>query len=160
MELSKELLPILSLVVAILAVFIGPMLSLKSTKAQIDSSSKIARKNIVAPIRQNWINELREILAELLVTTTYYWTEENLGSVAKNEYHLRIRQLISKLQLYINPKEKPHIELVESVIKLERLMFGGDNEKSIRDFWEAHGETQAKAQEILKREWERVKNEI
>lgn len=44
----KEIIPILSLITAILAVFVGPLISWRITKRQIASSLKAANKQIVA----------------------------------------------------------------------------------------------------------------
>jgi hypothetical protein len=61
----KEIIPILSLITAILAVFVGPLISLRITKRQIASSLNAANKQIVAPMRQAWINSLRDMIAEI-----------------------------------------------------------------------------------------------
>jgi uncharacterized Tic20 family protein len=61
----KEIIPILSLITAILAVFVGPLISWRITKRQIASSLKAANKQIVAPMRQAWINSLRDMIAEI-----------------------------------------------------------------------------------------------
>ena len=69
-------LSILSLIVAALAVAVAPLVSWLTTKRQINTSFALARdqmhtsletanKQITAPMRQAWINKLRELLAEL-----------------------------------------------------------------------------------------------
>jgi len=67
----ERAIPILSLVVAALAVFVGPAISLRIAKRQIRASSALANnqlrsaldagnKQITAPMRQAWINSLRD----------------------------------------------------------------------------------------------------
>ncbi len=57
--------PVLSLIVAALAVFVGPLISWLVAKRQLASSLEVANKQIIAPMRQAWINDLRDLLAEL-----------------------------------------------------------------------------------------------
>ena len=109
MQNLEEVIPILSLAVAVLAVLVGPFISHIIARKQIENTVILAKKNIVAPIRQRWINELREILAELTTTCTYFWSEVN--EEKKEAYHLRIRSLIGKLELYINPWERVKNEI-------------------------------------------------
>lgn len=73
---TEKAIPILSLVVAALAVFVSPLVSwlvarrqfkntLELTQRQINSSLAVANKQIIAPMRQKWINDLRDLVAEL-----------------------------------------------------------------------------------------------
>ena len=158
MEDFDKLIPISSLIIAALAVFVGPLISSKMGEKQLTTTSSIAKKNIVAPIRQNWINELRQILAKLTTTCAYFWTEEK--EERRELYHLEVRALIGQLELYINPQEDEHKELLKRVVRMESSMFGKDEPEHVSGFWFAHRETIEQSQKILKIEWERVKNEI
>jgi uncharacterized protein YneF (UPF0154 family) len=64
-QIDPAVIPVLSLVVALLAVFVGPFVSWKVVKKQIESSSRTARQQMLGPMRQAWINELRELIAEV-----------------------------------------------------------------------------------------------
>jgi Zn-dependent protease with chaperone function len=64
---------ILSLVVAALAVFVGPLISWFVSKRQLASSLEVANKQVVAPMRQAWINNLRDVLSELLSSALHYY---------------------------------------------------------------------------------------
>lgn len=64
-ESMNDSIPVLSLIVAALAVFVGPIISWRVAKRQIESSSAVANKQIIAPMRQAWINSLRDAMAEL-----------------------------------------------------------------------------------------------
>lgn len=158
MENVDKYLPVFSLVIAALAVFVGPMVSSRMANRQLEATIALSKKNIVSPIRQNWINELRKILAELTTTCAYFWTETN--EEEREKYHLKVRSLIGHLELYINPKEAEHKDLLQNVIRMERSMFGKDQPDHISDFWAAHRATVEQSQKVLKIEWERVKNEI
>jgi hypothetical protein len=57
-------LPVLSLVIAALAVFFGPLISLRIAKRQIEASLAVTIRQTIAPMRQKWIDDLRERVAE------------------------------------------------------------------------------------------------
>lgn len=148
---------ILSLCVAGLAVFVGPIVSMKISKKQILSATRTSEKQIISPIRQVWINELRIIITELTAKAAHYWAagyEER-----EDEDYYRITELEHKLRLYVNPEEKDHSELLKKV-RIMTNEIGANNVKMDKLFWEAHEAVMILSQQILKREWERVKNDI
>jgi hypothetical protein len=147
----EKLIPVLSLVVAVLAVFIGPLISLVITRQQIASSMRVANKQIVAPMRQAWINELRDLLAELLSSTLHYCVA-GFENRTEEEYR-RIDLLQEKIGLMLNLKEADHQRLQELIKKMIN---------SIRDkgFADAHTEVAVLSRTVLKREWDRVKEPI
>lgn len=152
------ILPILSLVITALAVIFGPLLSLHISRKQNETTLAIAKKNIISPIRQKWINELRDILSSITHNCASFWTET---SESKREMlHLEVRALRSKLELYINPNESDHLRLLSLVSELEASMFGSEKDDEPQLFFRAQAAMTEQAQKILKTEWERVKNEI
>jgi len=155
--MSTMSISILSLIVAGLAVFIGPMVSIIITKKQIKSSTWTAEKQIISPIRQSWINELRMIVAEISSKSSHYWASGYEDR--EDEEYYRITELEHQLRLYLNPNETDHTELLDKV----KIMTGeitADNTVDDEKFWESHEAVMKVAQKILKREWKRVKNDI
>jgi len=153
-----SLLPILSLIVAALAVFFGPLISWLVAKNQTESSLRISNKQVIAPIRQAWINELRNLLAEITGKCDHYWAS-GFEDREDAEYQ-HITELVSKLTLYINPTEEDHKALLHQVKEMESGLSGGGSRENDERFWKAHKATVKLGQTILKKEWERVKNEI
>jgi hypothetical protein len=153
-----SLLPVLSLVVAALAVFFGPFVSWFVAKKQIEASIRVSNKQVIAPIRQAWINELRILLAELTGKCAHYWAAGYEDREDAEYQH--ITELVSKLTLYINPTEQDHISLLEKVKEMESAISSGGSTENDKLFWSAHEASVKLGQTILKREWERVKNEI
>jgi hypothetical protein len=153
----NELIPILSLIIAGIAVFFGPLISIYVTRKTLRTNSKIATKNLISPIRQEWINDLRSTLIELTSKSAHYMvsgTEDRKDS----EYY-RITELEHKIKLLINPLESDHILLVESISEMTTSLYkGGMKNESF--FWKKHKRIITISQKILKREWERVKNDI
>ena len=150
--------PLLSLIVAMLAVFVGPFISLLVAKKQIKNSLRITNKQIIAPIRQAWINELRTLLADISGKCAHYWASGYEEREDSDYQH--ITEAISKLSLYINPNEDEHIELLNIVQIMEKSLSLGGSIENDKSFWLAHEQTVKKSQIVLKKEWDRVKSEI
>jgi hypothetical protein len=152
------ILPALSLLIAALAVFFGPLISSSIARREREASLLIAKKNIIAPIRQAWINELRILLSKLTHNAAIYWSENDQNK--RDEIHLNFREQRSLLALYLNPNEQNHIDLLDFVGEMEATIFGSDQEGEPQQFWHSHNRVIEQSQKILKLEWERVKNEI
>lgn len=153
----KQLAPVLSLVVAGLAVFVGPFVSWRVAQRHSDTSLRVANKQVIAPMRQAWINSLRDLVSDLLGKCAHYWAS-GYEDREDSEYR-HITELVHRLELHINPREDDHAELVRNARTMEGALGEGSLESDDR-FWNAHRELRRLAQEILKREWDRTKTEI
>ncbi|HEV2265463.1 MAG TPA: hypothetical protein VGR79_13150 [Stellaceae bacterium] len=154
--MTESAIPVLSLAVALLAVFVGPLISWYIAKRQIESSLAVANKQIVAPMRQAWINNLRDILAELTSSALHYYVA---GFEDRTDAEYRTLTLLEhKIQLMLNPQEKDHKQL-EALIKKMILAIGAGRDGD-RPFNECHPAVIDLSRKILKREWDRVKNGI
>ncbi|MCY4584462.1 MAG: hypothetical protein OXB98_00335 [Bryobacterales bacterium] len=152
----------LSLIATTLAVFIGPMVSWRIATRQITTSSALARdqmrasseassKQITAPMRQAWINNLRDLLAELTSSSLHYYVSGYEDR--SDEDYQRVTLLVDKIQFMLNPNENDHQRL-EVLIK--KMVSSIENRKP-DVFPEIHTEVINLARSILKREWDRVK---
>lgn len=151
-------LPILSLAIAALAVFVGPYISWLVSKRQAETSIRVSNKQIIAPMRQAWINNLRDLTAELMGKCAHYFAA-GFEDREDSEYR-HITELTYKLELYINPNEEDHAQLVSQIKRMESALTSGSNPKTDNEFWEAHRAAIELSHTILKREWDRVKTEI
>jgi hypothetical protein len=147
-----------SLIIAALAVFIGPLVTALVARKQMEASQRVAVKQVVSPIRQAWINELRTLLADIIGKCHHYNTDgfEDRG---ENEY-LHITAQIALLALYINPNEQDHVDPLEQVNGMHSSILSGGSGDNDTAFWLAYRQTVILSQAILKKEWERVKGEI
>ena len=139
----NQAIPILSLVIAALAVIVAPLVSLRVTKWQI-----------LAPMRQAWINALRQNVTRLLGSASYlHASGVNLQdpNVAKELKELAIVQ--QEIQLTINPGEHDHQLLVDKIAATMKALVARDNDEFIR----SHQEAVKTAQSIIKEAWEKVK---
>jgi len=159
---NVTLVTILSLVTAMLAVLFGPLISWFIAKRRDDISLKVAKKQVVAPIRQKWIDRLRDLIAEMLSIAHYYHIaqagdDSPEGEEAETEVHKKMLFLQREVELMINPKESEHRELAE---RLGKLAFGLNDRENWYSFGTQITEATELAQRILKTEWTRVKDEI
>jgi len=145
----NEIMPLLSLLIALVAVFLGPFLS-----------AWVARRQIVVPIRQQWIDELRNLVTEFLSTSQMLIVSEEANGILNNEdldkdTYKKMLFIERKLTLMLNPNEDLHNELMEHVRKLmEQIEHGAPNLLEFGPLVRIITET---AQKILKKEWVRVK---
>jgi hypothetical protein len=151
-----KIIPILSLIVSIFAVFVGPLITYRIASRQMRLSLEATNKQIIAPMRQTWINSLRDALAELLSSTQHFYVTGY--EYRKEADYQRIALLEYKILLMLNSKEEEHIRL-EALI---RHMIGSLNQgKTHGPFFEMyHSQVKDLSRTILKHEWDRVKEPI
>jgi iron-sulfur cluster repair protein YtfE (RIC family) len=129
---------------------------LRIARRQVISSLEVANKQIVAPMRQAWINSLRDVLSELTSSALHYLVAGYEDRT--DEEYQRLTLLEHKVGLMLNFKEEDHRKL-EQLIRtmISSLETGKEAEK---DFQEAYPEVLKLSREVLKREWDRVKEPI
>lgn len=113
--------PIISAITALLAIIIGPFVTLYIARRQIKS-------NVLLPNRQKWINTLRDELSNYLAIMAR--TAGATASRTDDQAYLRtcIEDLCrseSKIQLLLNPKKDDHIALI-ALLKKAACLFTGD----------------------------------
>jgi hypothetical protein len=144
----------MSLIIAALAVFVGPLVTLRIGRKQIELSRRIASKQVVAPMRQAWINTFREKLAELTGNAFHYWYNRPLGAEKKalgDEEQRRLSQLEHEIEFFINPKEADHKELVDAIRQMLSVLERGTEDKA--RFNPALEKVTMLGQKIFKTEW-------
>ncbi len=146
---------ILSLVVAILAVFVGPVLTYRIMKRQIAASLETAIKQIIAPMRQAWINNLRDLIAELTSSALHYCKAGAERPTGEEHRHLIL--LESKIALTLNSIESDHQELEKLIHELVVTVV---QQQPDADVQKLHKSVLDLARRIFKEEWNRVKERI
>ena len=147
---------ILSLFVAALAVVVSPIVFFYVSNRQIRASLDSSKDQIVAPMRQKWINSLRDLLAEFMNSAD----EDFLLATndERGEQRRRLNLLLTKIEFMLNPREKDH----ERLRVLTRDMVSA--RQSSKGAHEAYPSLSAEARRlsktILKRECDRVKEPI
>jgi hypothetical protein len=137
-----------SAMTALAAVIITPFLTYLNARKQI-------RANLVSANRQAWINALRDELAELfeLLVWQFHLRPGTYGGEEGHRYEAekrsRIRLLINKIRLRLNPNESDTQVLLGGLEALQSF-----DESNFDELMET---AVSKSQDILKAEWKRVK---
>lgn len=160
-------LPLGSLVVAALAVFVGPWISARATTRQVKANLLAANKQIVGPMRQAWINSLREKVAEVLSTSWWYYVsgEDPSGpdrdGLAGSRVERRLRFVVQEIELMLNLLESDHVELLSALnATVDACHSNGEPRSSTAVFPDHHRTASDLCRRVLKREWNRVNAEL
>lgn len=168
-------LPLGTLAIAALAVFVGPWISARATERQIRASQLSiekqihasllsANKQIIAPMRQAWINSLRDKVADILSTAWWYHVsgEDPEGpdhdGLAEARVEKRLRFMEQQIALMLNLGEPDHVELLELVNKTVASCHAQSGMET--DFRDYHENCAASCRRVLKKEWNRVREEL
>jgi hypothetical protein len=134
----------------------------------IDSSRLIAEKQINATVlsgnRQEWINTLRNQISEML----------SIISLLEKDWHLfeesginkfmvkreRLFHIQEKISLLLNPIENDHSQLIHLIDDAIAPLCDSKADDIPQKMKESRMVIRSKSQEILKREWERVKKGV
>lgn len=147
---------VVSAVTALVAVIVGPLVSIFVAKNQINAS-------VVSANRQTWINRLRDELATLVGIVHHLPSAHANGAVSADAAITEYGRFVEKFQvikLLINPKETDHQELIRLIESADKKIIESINKSQANasEFEAAGQRIVAQSQIVLKREWERVKN--
>ena len=170
---------LLSAAVAVVAAVVGPIVTVRMTNRQLRESREIAERqmresrdiaqrqinaSVVSTSRQNWINSLRDAIADLLAAAArLQQLMASAGGVTVGTppdplpYIEKAILLRSRIALLINPLEEDHKNLVILVDELINVIGVSHDPAAVKRAGELKAEITKQGQAILKREWERVK---
>ena len=139
---------VIALVIALAAVIFGPLVQ-----------NWTARRQTLAAMRQQWIENLRSTLVEYMTTTRVFCTKLKVDNKrATQDVYETLQSLHStkyRVELMVNPKEDRNIKLMQQMTRLESAI-GGAN-KGSEDFKPILRDIVLASQEVLKYEWDRIK---
>jgi hypothetical protein len=144
---------IISGLTALVAVIVGPIVSVYVARRQI-------RASVVSANRQKWIDSLRDQLAEFITAVRVVGLHRGLDLMEKAEYDSRLQQLLqieSQVTLLLNHNEDDHRVLIETIRAMIEQLFAGDELAKRKLTADKLPTISLLSQSILKREWERVK---
>lgn len=122
----------------------------------------ISKEQKTSEFRQAWINLLRDEISRFIGEVNSIEKLVLINKATQKEYReetsskvitesVKFREIQSKVQLLINPKEEKHRELVQIMANMvDNLKNRKNNDASVQSLTN-------KSQEILKEEWVRVK---
>ena len=153
-SMSKaDLIPLASLLIAALAVFMGPLLSWQMSRRTLAESGHISRKQMLLPIRQTWLSELRKKLADVLALSLHYWAAGFEDRTDEEYRELTVIQ--QEVKLLLDPHDPSHEELVGAIRNAVEAIQGRGPEGHDR-FAEAHTRLEKLSRELVHHEWQRL----
>lgn len=147
---NSEVISGLSMLVALCAVIVGPVVTFN-----------VAKRQVISPIRQKWIDELRELMSQFLSESRKVIVlSEGCGLLnADNTDESAFQKLLyieQKLRLMLNPNEDDHSDLINFVhVITDDVQHGGAD---LIELGNRLDDATKLCQKILKHEWERVKS--
>ena len=163
----------LSLLIALLAVFFGPIMSyfaakltlrsqLTAISQQISTQTVIAERTIKSQVisanRQQWINTLRDTISEF-VSLVWMFSAALVTTEKPFPEFQRLTQVRTKISLLLNPTEEDHKQLEDLLSKsIQQIAEEVKKGKVGEGFFDLRDQITVISQKILKREWERVKS--
>lgn len=139
--------------------------SLKVAAQQADHSLKVANKQIIAPMRQAWINTLRDHVSEFTqICSWFVFSRDSLSEQKPGPDYNKIRdemsgrqvEVLIKLKLMLNRGESDHVSLIQTLDLIDSIT----QEEVGEDLQEAMVMMEATCARIFKAEWTRVKSEM
>ena len=162
--MSADAIPVLSLLIALLSVIVGPLISLHIAKRQNETQLLIAENNIRSTVhsrnRQEWINSLRSTIAEFVSAIAFMRLQYQLDPTAKKEFLDCGRQVFllgTQIELMLNPSEPDHSKLSAMLASIGNSYSDINDAQTEKAMLDAIAKLVPLSQTILKREWERVK---
>lgn len=143
----------ISALTALVAVVLGPSVSVYLAKRQIHAS-------VVSSNRQKWIDNLRDLLSEIITSIRILGLHRTMDNIQQKEFDARLENLVlmeTKINLLLNPFEADHKAISETIRKAIEKLFAGDELEKRAAVKELSTSLTSQAQTILKREWRRVK---
>lgn len=120
------------------------------------------RAMVLSGNRQNWINDLRDTLAEWEAIVYDTFSEFRIGGPLKStedslDAFRRANLLVTRVKFLLNPTEEDHAELLDIMGKMSDRATRAEDERPSHEFSQLDSSFVSLTQAILKREWERVK---
>jgi hypothetical protein len=145
--------------IALAAVIVGPTLVFISAKRQMAMQIVIAYRSVISPMRQKWINDLRERVAEFVSEATWIYllhfqSEESREKADVKPTTIRMTLLRNQIELMLNPAEGDHNALIKQI---ETFRACAIEDGRTNDYPKAVDDMNVAAKKILKDGWERVK---
>jgi len=151
------LLPLITVITIIASTLISLRTIKGSNKNLVEINNKSiseehdrAQKTINANNRQEWINSLRDEITSFLAVVALIPPSQQFTQISEVEQK-KLWLHNYKIQLLLNPREKDHVELVDKIrAEINNLIHC--NEKTLIS------DIIAISQQVLKREWDRVRS--
>ncbi len=142
----SDWLPIASLLVALVALFVGPWFSWRTARSQVKSSS-----------RQAWLDTVRSKIAQLMLMCSNVHKSVQAKQAPSESLIEEMLLLRLELELYLNPK-KPSQQLILEDAMLLYTACKLSGEKAFTNYALLNAKIGEDTQALVKEVWEKIKS--
>lgn len=152
----------ISALTALVAVVVGPILSLylgrKQQAVTLDIAARQISASVVSASRQQWIDRVRDTIAEYMSAVSQLGFQGGISYERKDDAlrHEKVMLLQNRIVLLLDPNEPDHQALIAMMSQVMIRAYEAGPE-SWRALTNTLREMTVLSQQIFKREWERVK---
>ena len=150
------LVTVAALIIAVVTVVAASLVTYNAARRQIEASLKLGYHQIIAPMRQAWINKLRERIAAYIgISSEMGIRIQNMSTLDEPSYRA-YRELLAireEIYLLLHMGEEDHEQIAREVHNINQLV----SEYKANDLGSAHGRLREITQKVLKAEWEVTK---
>jgi hypothetical protein len=116
----------------------------------------ITNQSKVSEFRQRWIDALREDAATLITHMRFVHGSKILNESSMNlsESYIQLNQVMTRIRLRLNPKEKESQAIIAAMNKMSSI---GHHPSQIPNVAEFQEQFVVAVQKVLRKEWKRVK---
>ncbi len=156
LDVMTEIIALISALTALAATALAPLVSLYNEKKKIAAQ-------VVSTNRQIWINALRDDLAHFITEIRHIAAAHAANAITTKEAIARYEAMTvceERVKLRLNPAESNHNELVRLMGNASKCLQEAINKKQsmAQQLDDMSNLIVKEAQDILKSEWNRVKN--
>jgi hypothetical protein len=131
---------------------------LDTTKREIAATQAVAAAQLVGPMRQAWISELRTLMTELFSAALHDHVA-GFEDRTDDEYR-RLGELEQRLEFMLNPAEQMHKDLLGHVRLMVQALGDNPGAENDQQFSGLHTLGRQTGRTILKIEWNRIKTGV
>ena len=149
-SILRDNVSVISAVTALVAVLLSPLWT-----------SRLAKKQILAPMRERWIDKLRGLVCEYISVIDHFELlrispDRQVSDGELRDVSKQMLLLTSQIELMVNPTEHRHKELTSTLRDIRRLLFDLRREGRHDELKRLRKSAVAMSQGILKWEWDRL----
>lgn len=119
-------------------------------------SSLLGRAQKISTFRQDWINSLRTVFAEVLLQAEVFTDVAYQDNEEAYREKVKLLKAIYQAKVFLNLNEEPSQDLVSSIEEIPDLYMGKEGSSNL--FKGDRHKIEELMQDILKEEWNRVRD--
>jgi len=160
---------ILSTLIAVGVCWYNNKVIKENLKEQLSASASKTYKELITAERIEWINSLRESMADYLSNSYYIdsfysvYPDQMKKSIVDNPIYKEVIKEAFLIKIKLNPKQLEHNEVIKILDNMQGILIdffdGKINESTFNDYEDELPKFEKACINLLKKEWEQIKKE-